>query len=161
MQIVKIFLMIWLLTVLFGCAKPSFKTEESAYIVWKTPSFRYADQGFVYKAPKRMRIEIYGSGQELMRLDIEEEKICSSFLACTDKGTFNEKMLSRWYPESILEDIFSGRAIMNGEGMTPNRNGFTQNIRHGKKYEIHYSVLNNTVIFRDTINKIFIKVVKQ
>jgi hypothetical protein len=161
MQIAKIFFISWLLMVLFGCAKPSFSAQESAYIVWKTPSFRYADQGFIYTAPEQMRIEIYGSGQALMRLDIEKEKICSSFLACTDRHTFNEKMLSRWYPESILEDIFNGRAIMHGEGMTQNRNGFTQNVRHGKKYEIHYSVLNNTILFRDTINKIFIKVVKQ
>jgi hypothetical protein len=161
MRIAKIVLILLLLFVSTGCNQPRFQSEESVYIVWKTPSFRYADQGFVYRAPKRMRIEIYGSGQALMRLDIEEEKICSSFLACTDKRTFNEKMLSRWYPESILEDIFNGRAIMNGEGVTPNRNGFTQNIRHGKKYEIHYTVLNNTILFHDTINKIFIKVVKQ
>jgi hypothetical protein len=161
MRIAKIVLPLLLLLFFIGCGQPRFQSEESVYIVWKTPSFRYADQGFIYEAPDKMRIEIYGSGQPLMRLDIGKEKVCASFLACTDKRTFNARMLSRWYPESILENIFRGRMIMNGEGMIPNRNGFTQNIRYGEKYEIHYTVLNNTILFRDTINKIFIKVVKQ
>jgi len=50
---------------------------------------------------------------------------------------------------------------MNGEGMVQKRNGFTQTIVKVGKYDISYSVLNKRVIFRDTINKIQIKVIKQ
>ena len=50
---------------------------------------------------------------------------------------------------------------MYGEGLEKNRNGFTQTIVKEDKYDIHYSVLNNEIIFRDTINAILIKVKKQ
>ena len=154
--------LLWLSLILFsGCTQPSFQSEESVYIIWKTPSFRYADQGFVYTSAEKMKIEIYGSGQALMRLEIGKRQICSSFLQCTDKKHFNALMLSRWYPESILEDIFKGKVIFRGKGMVKKRNGFTQTVKNGEKYQIQYSVLNNEIIFRDTINQILIKVTKQ
>jgi len=161
MRFAKICLPLLLLFSFSGCGQPQFQSEESAYIIWKTPSFRYADQGFVYSSPEQMRIEIYGSGQPLMRLEIKEQEVCSSFLQCTGKEKFNAIMLSRWYPETLLENIFRGKTIFGGEGVVKKRNGFTQTISNGTKYQIHYSVLNNTVIFRDTINKIQIKVIKQ
>jgi len=161
MQFIKILLFFFLVVSFSGCRQPQFQSEESVYIIWKTPSFRYADQGFIYRSPEQMRIEIYGSGQPLMRLEIKKDQICSSFLQCTRKKRFNEIMLNQWYPESLLEDIFRGRMIFGGDGVVKKRNGFTQTIFNGTKYQIHYSVLNNTVTFHDTINKIQIKVIKQ
>jgi len=161
MQIMKTGLSLVLFILITGCGEPQFQSEESAYIIWKTPTFRYADQGFIYHSPSQLRVEIYGNGQPLMRLDMKEQEICASFLQCMSKKKFNEMMLSPWYPASLLENVFRGKILFNGEGMVEKRNGFTQTISNGKKYQIHYSVLNNRVIFRDTINKIQIKVIKQ
>jgi len=161
MQFAKICLPLLLIFSFSGCGQPRFQSEESAYIIWKTPSFRYADQGFIYSSPKQVRVEIYGSGQPLIRLEIKKNEVCSSFLRCSSKKKFNEMMLSRWYPASFLEDLFRGKPLFGGEGMVKKRNGFTQTISNRTKYQIHYSVLNNTVIFRDTINKIQLKVIKQ
>jgi len=160
-KFLKFLLFILLMGILGGCQQPEFTQQESAFIVWKSSRLKYADQGFIYEGKDRLCIEIYSNAQALMRLDITPTHICSSFLACMDKARFNKEMLSPYYPPTLLEHIFRAEAIMNGEGMVQKRNGFTQTIVKAGKYDISYSVLNKRVIFRDTINKIQIKVIKQ
>ena len=146
---------------LAGCTKPAYTEQESALIVWKTPLLRYADQGFIYKAPAATKVEIYSNGSPLLRLKIDRERICASFWACEPKSRFNAKYLSRYYPPDTLERIFRGEAIFGGINKTLKRNGFTQQIQSPHKYKIDYRVLNNEIVFRDTINEIQLKVIKQ
>ena len=149
------------IALLTSCTKPTYTQQESALIIWKTPLLRYADQGFIYKAPSATKVEIYSNGSPLLRLKIDKKNICASFLACEPKSRFNTKYLSRYYPPDTLERIFSGEAIFGGINKQPKRNGFTQQIGSPNKYEIDYRVLNNEIIFRDTINQIQLKVIKQ
>jgi len=146
---------------LVGCTKPAYMEQESALIVWRTPLLRYADQGFIYKAPAATKVEVYSSGSPLLRLKIGKKGICASFWACESKSRFNAKYLSRYYPPDTLERIFRGEAIFGGIHKQSKRNGFTQQIQSPHKYKIDYRVLNNEIIFRDTINKIQLKVIKQ
>ncbi len=146
---------------LSACAQKQYIKQNSALIVFKTPTFKYADMGFVYENSDEVKVEIYGSGQALMTLEISEASVCMSLLECMSKSSFNKEVLNSMYPEDILENIFRGKPIMYGEGLEKNRNGFTQTIVKEDKYDIHYSVLNNEIIFRDTINAILIKVKKQ
>jgi len=150
-----------LAAMLVGCTKPAYTQQESALIVWKTPLLRYADQGFIYKAPAATKVEIYSNGSPLLRLRIDRERICASFWACESKSRFNAKYLNRYYPPDTLEHIFRGEAILNGINRQSKRNGFTQQISSPHKYKIDYRVLNNEIIFRDTINQIQLKVIKQ
>jgi len=150
-----------MIALLAACAKPTYTQQDSALIVWKTPLLRYADQGFIYKAPAATKVEIYSNGTALMRLKIDREHICASFWACESKSRFNAKYLSRYYPPDTLERIFRGEAIFGGINKQPKRNGFTQQIQSPHKYKIDYRVLNNEIIFRDTINEIQLKVIKQ
>jgi hypothetical protein len=78
-----------------------------------------------------------------------------------NKSAFNKEVLNSMYPEDTLENIFRGRKLFNGVGMETKGNGFTQKIIKNDKYNIDYSVLNNQIIFHDTINSILIKVKKQ
>lgn len=144
-----------------ACAPKEYVKQNSAFIMFKTPTFKYADMGFIYENKDEIKVEIYGSGQALMTLEISEASVCMSLLECMSKRSFNKEVLNSMYPEDILENIFRGKPIMYGEGLEKNRNGFTQNIIKQGKYNIDYSVLNNEVIFRDTINAIFIKIKKQ
>lgn len=141
-----------------ACAQKQYSKQNSALIVFKTPTFKYADMGFIYENRDEVKVEIYGSGQALMKLVISEEKVCMRFLACMGKEEFNKKVLNSSYPKEILENIFRGKPIYNGESLEKNRNGFTQKILNLDKYNIEYSVLNNQILFRDTINDILIKV---
>jgi len=144
-----------------ACAPQEYVEQNSALIIFKTPAFKYADMGFIYENEEEIKVEIYSSGQALMSLEISESTVCMSLLECMGKSAFNKEVLNSLYPEDILENIFRRKAIFNGEGMKKNRNGFTQKVIKEDKYNIDYSILNNEVIFRDTINTILIKIKKQ
>ncbi|MEA3455491.1 MAG: hypothetical protein U9R26_03185 [Campylobacterota bacterium] len=152
-----------LLSILFlsGCADKQPQRTQSAMIVWKSPSFRYADMGFISDSGKRLQVEIYGSGSALMRLKIDGNSICMSRFSCMTKESFNRELLSAYYPGDTLENIFRGKPLYGGVSLAKKRNGFTQNIQKPNRYNIVYTVLNNQIIFRDTINQIIIKVTKQ
>ena len=96
-----------------------------------------------------------------MSLEISETSVCMSVLECMGKSAFNKEVLSGMYPEDILENIFRGKPLFHGTGLEKKGTGFTQKIVKKDKYNIDYSVLNNDVIFHDTINAIDIKVKKQ
>lgn len=152
-----------LLTLLFfqACGTPTYLKENAALIVFKTPTFKYADMGFIYENKNEVKAEIYGSGQALMSLKISGSSVCMSLLECMSKESFNKTVLSSIYPNEILDNIFRGKPIFKDKNLQRNRNGFTQRLVNQNKYDIHYSVLNNDIIFRDTINAILIKIKKQ
>jgi len=144
-----------------ACVQPQPSKTQSALIIWKSPSFRYADMGFISDSGKQLKAEIYGSGSALMRLKIDGDSICMSRFNCMSKKRFNQELLSAYYPGDTLENIFRGKPLFGGEALTQKRNGFTQNIKKHRAYQIEYSVLNKQTVFRDTINQIVIKVIKQ
>lgn len=146
------------LILLNSCTNKEYKKQESVFIIFKTPSFKYADLGFMYQNSDEMKIEIYGSGKALMTLEISSKNVCMSILACMGKKRFNSEVLSKTYPADIIGNIFRGKTIFNKKGLVKNSNGFTQKIIDEHKYNIRYSVLNKEVIFHDTINHILIKV---
>jgi len=155
-------LLLLLLSFLLGaCVPKQYTKQNSALIIFKTPTFKYADMGFIYENEEEIKAEIYGSGQAVMSLEITDVSVCMSLLECMSQKSFNKAVLSSLYPDAILDDIFRGKQIFNGESLEKNRNGFTQKILKQGKYDIDYSVLNNEVIFRDTINTILIKIKKQ
>jgi hypothetical protein len=78
-----------------------------------------------------------------------------------DQNEFNRQILNSAYPDTILDNVFRGKQIFEGQNLVRNRNGFTQRIANQNKYDIEYRVLNNEIIFRDKINIILIKVKKQ
>ena len=146
---------------LTACGTQPYKKENAAFIVFKTPTFKYADMGFVYEKRNEVKAEIYGSGQALMSWTIKQDTVCMSLLACMSKKDFNAQVLHVAYPQNILDNILRGKAIYGGQNIKKNSNGFTQKIISHNKYNIEYSVLNNDIVFRDTINGILIKIKKQ
>jgi len=150
-----------LLLLFSGCREPEANKTESALIVWKTPSLRYADMGFISERSGGLDIEIYDSGKAVMRLKVDREAVCTGAYRCMSKHRFNQKFLSGGYPDDTLERIFRGEKIFAGLGLLEKRNGFTQKIEKAGCCRIDYRVFNNQIIFRDTINQIFIKVKRQ
>ncbi len=155
---VSIFIMGFFLS---ACTSKEYVQQNAAYIMFKTPTFKYADMGFIYENEEEIKIEIYSSGQALMSLEIFESSVCMSLLECMGKRAFNQEVLSATYPDDILENIFRGSALFDGTGLEKKGDGFTQKIVKKDKYDIEYSVLNQQIIFRDTINSILIQVKKQ
>ena len=151
-----------ILTLLTACVGLKPKREESAFIVIKTPKIKYADMGFVTASPSDVKVEIYGAGQPLMKLEIGGLNICMSKFKCMDKVAFNERVLNGAYDKDLLENIFRGEPIFRGENIEKNRDGsFSQKLTKEGIYDISYSVNQKERVFRDKLNKILIKVRKQ
>lgn len=156
--------LIWVIVTLLmisSCTQRGYIEQNSALIVFKTPTLRYADMGFIYNGATDTKVEIYSSGKSVMRLNITRGSICMSLFECLTPYGFNKQVLSPYYPNDTLAKIFRAKPIFGGLAFEYARNGFTQNIARGDKYNISYSVLHNETIFRDTINNILIKIRKQ
>ena len=157
----KAILLFPILLLMNGCTgKQVIKKEnqESAFIIIKTPTMRYADMGFIYKKTDLVKVEIYALGQPLLNLNINAMNVCLSTFECMEKKDFNAKMLSAYYPDTVLENIFRAMPIFDKKNLEKSSNGFTQKIKKEKEYDITYSVKSNKRVFRDTINKIKIEV---
>ena len=157
-QFKKSFFLLLIVMVLSACATKEYTKQESVFIVFKTPTFKHADLGFVYENKEDLKAEIYSNGQAIMVLEVGQENICMSLLECMDKKSFNQKVLSPYYPMDILNHIFRGEPIFLSEKRVNVRNGFTQTLMKEGKYDINYSVLNKQILFRDKINNILIKI---
>jgi hypothetical protein len=144
-----------------ACGTQPYLKQNSAFIVLKTPTFRYADMGFIYENKEEVKVEIYGTGKALMRLQIRNNSICLSRFQCMQNTSFNRTVLNKNYPKNILNHIFRGEPIFQEKNKVINRNSFTQKIFTPYKYDIEYRVFNNSILFRDKINNIIIKVKKQ
>ena len=164
MKIRKVVVTVLMLLFISGCTAKQLakkKNQESALITLKTPTMRYSDQGFIYKSSEFVKVEIYSMGQPLLSLDINALNICMSLFECMEKSEFNAKVLHASYPPELLENIFKAQPIFNRANLVQNSNGFTQTLQKKGEYNISYSVVNNVRTFRDTINKILIKVKPQ
>ena len=149
-----------LLTSLFiinGCTPLTPKKQESAFIVIKTPKMKYADMGFITNNQSNIKVEIYTAGQPLVAWEINAVNICMSTFKCMEKKDFNKEFLVASYPDTLLENIFKAEPIFKKHGYTKVEGGFKQSLDNG----ISYSVVGGKRTFRDTINKILIKVREQ
>ena len=135
-------------------------TEKSVFVVMKTPVMRYADQGFIHKKRGETQLEIYASGLAVMKLRIKGKEICNDtgLFSCMSKREFNKRYLSASYPDDTFEKILKGEVIMGGKGLERSKEGFVQKISQSGSYEINYVVLNHSIVFRDTLTPILIKV---
>ena len=150
------------LSLLTACVGTKPKKEESAFIVLKTPKIRYADMGFITASSTDVKVQIYGAGQPLMKLEIGGLNICMSTFECMEKQAFNEKVLNTAYDKNLLENIFRGEPIFKGENIERDKDGsFTQKLTKEGVYDISYSVNQKERVFRDKLNKILIKVREQ
>jgi|GEM_PF-401803 hypothetical protein len=135
------------------------KNVATAYILWKSPSLKFADQAFIYDENDSVVMEIYSSAAAIGKLKITPQKVCKSLL-CQSASSFNEEFLCAYYPPNTLFSIVKGREIFAGMGKKSVEGGFVQKVTLESKYDIEYRVLNSEVNFRDKINDITIKIEK-
>jgi hypothetical protein len=96
MKIEKKLLLIGALLLFQACGTKPYLKENSALIVFKTPTFKYADMGFIYENKNEVKAEIYSSGQALMSLKIANTSVCMSLLECMSQKSFNKSVLSSY-----------------------------------------------------------------
>ncbi len=158
---IKILATATVLIALSGCvgAMPEYDSSKGSMIVFKTPTVRYADQGFVSTASNETKVEIYSNGQSVMRLRVTPSQVCLTKLACMSKKEFNSKVLGNEnYPEDLIESVFRGEPIFNMENIKQSGNSFTQRIKRDGM-DITYRKDAKRIEFNDTITGVKIKVI--
>ncbi|CAA6810538.1 MAG: Unknown protein [uncultured Sulfurovum sp.] len=157
----NILIMLGVMLTFHACTAKDAKKQESAFIVMKTSQIKFADMGFIYDSSAKVKVEVYATGQPLVDLEINSQNICLSLMKCMEKKEFNKEVLNEFYPETLLENVFRGKAIFEKKNLEKKEQGFVQKISKEGLYNISYSVLSGNRVFRDTINKIVIKVREQ
>lgn len=146
---------------LSGCvgSMPKYATSKGTMIVFKTPTVRYADQGFISYASSETKVEIYSSAQAALRLRITPSQVCMSSFSCMSKKDFNTKILNNPnYPADTIEKIFKGEPIFGGEGLAQKDHSFSQHIvKNG--ININYSRGIRKISFKDSASGVIIKVI--
>ena len=141
-----------------SCGEKKYDKQESIMLLFKTKVFKHNDLAFLYQNADTVKLEVYSNGQAGASLTLNNSSVCLSFLECMSNKRFNAYALHKDYPEQILINILRGRPIFSGQDRSQIRNGFTQKIVKKGKYAIDYKVLNDEIVFSDTINNIVIKV---
>ena len=152
----KIFYILALL--FFAACTPNYTKHEASLIVFKTPQMAFADAGFIHDNGEDLKIVILVVGQPVFTLELGR-KICLDG-SCLSKDKFIHQRLSPYYPRDILQNIFLGKAIFEGQNKIIQEGGFKQRLFKVDAYDIHYSVYNDQIKFRDKISKILIKTKK-
>jgi hypothetical protein len=154
----KKFFLILMIIVLSGCNNTPYIEEHPAYVLFKTPTFKYADMGFVYKNKDEIKLQIYSNAQSIMSLTVSKNSVCMSTLECMSSQSFNTNILNKYYPVTILYNILRGKEILAGKNLIKTNQGFIQQIKT-IHYDIVYKVAKNSISFIDRVNNIKIKIV--
>ena len=127
-----------------GCVTKNFTHTNSAFIVFKTPNFKFADTSFVRYTKSSVTLELYEASNAVTSLEISEKNICQSEFKCMSAKEFNRRYLHTSYPDNTLYRIVTGSKLPK----TLQKDG------------IVYDVDTQTIRFSDKKNSILIKIRK-
>ncbi len=148
---------IWIVFLLFAsCALKQPTLQKPVLIVWKTPQFRFYDQGFLRRDKKSVELVVYEAGKALFSLRLGK-RVCIKKRGCFRYEMFNKKFLSPFYPPSLIRDILLKRAIFSKENLHKTKEGFIQKIS-SIHYDIIYKITDTQIYFKDRKNGILIKI---
>ena len=144
------------LVLFFGaCSVKNYETTQTKLIIIKSPKIKFADIGYLRNTQNSIELEMFIAGQAIEKITINH-LICVRE-GCMSKSGFNEQYLHHSYPDDILQNIFLAQEIYNGENRLKKDDGFSQQIQT-KDVSIFYEVNSEYTLFKDTKNKIIIKI---
>ncbi len=132
------------------------EVSKSYKITMKTKKFAFSDTGFLVKSDDMIRLNVLAMGNPVLDLKVKQsDDVCVGSL-CNTKLGFNQSFLSGEYPESLIENVLNKKPIFDGKNLTKTKNGFIQNIE-SKNYKIKYQISRGSIYFKDSKNKIIMK----
>ncbi len=147
----------WLvLALLAGCAAKHFTTKTPAFIVFKTPQIKLADQGFVMRAQNGAGAQIYSGGQPVFELTTGR-RICLDG-RCMDEGRFYERVMGARYPKGTLQAILQGRPVPGEGKVTKTADGWIQKLYKRGRYDIIYTFNGKEARFKERLHRVLIKI---
>ncbi len=132
------------------------EVSKSYKITMKTKKFAFSDTGFLVKADDMIRLNILAMGNPVLDLKVKKsDDVCVGSL-CNTKLGFNQSFLSGEYPESLIENVLNKKPIFDGKNLIKTKNGFVQKVE-SKNYKIKYQISRGSIYFKDSKNKILMK----
>ena len=142
---------------ILGCAPKTYEINESCFILIKSPLLKYADLGYIRSNKAELRADLFVAGNLIQSIEIST-LVCVNE-GCLTKSAFNKDYLHESYPNDLLLNVLLGRPIFEKASLQVNSLGFTQALK-SKDYNIVYKVENKDIFFKDTKNKLKIKISK-
>lgn len=106
------YLISFLIIVIFvGCSYKQPLQSKSSVIIFKTPTMKFYDKGFINYFDDHIHLQIFEVGHVVLDLTIYKDRVCKSTLECMNAKTFNKKYLHTSYKEEFLYNLFSQKNI--------------------------------------------------
>ena len=151
------FISLWSILFFSGCAPKGYEKNESRFILIKSPLLKYADLGYIRKNTDEVRIDLFVVGNLVQSIEIST-LICVNE-GCLTKAAFNKQYLHASYPNDLLLNVVLGKPIFNKTSLEASEVGFRQVLKTSE-YNIVYKVENGEISFKDSHNKLKIKILR-
>ena len=91
---------------IIGCSTKQPNISQSATIIFKTPTMKFYDKGFVNIYDDYVHLQVFNIGKIVLDLKIYEDKICRAIFECMDNKEFNNTYLSSSYDNNFMYKLF-------------------------------------------------------
>ena len=154
-KFIQIFFALCLGAFISGCAPKTYEKNQSYFILIKTPLLKYADLGYIRSTSDEVRVDLFIAGQLIQSIEIDT-LVCVNE-GCLTKSAFNKDYLHESYPKNLLLNVLLGRPIFEKASFELTSLGFRQ-VLQSSEYNIEYKVENGEIFFKDSHNKLKIKI---
>ena len=102
----KVFILLFITIFFIGCSTKQPIKSQSSVILFKTPTMKFYDSGFITKYDNHFHLQIFNVGQLILNLEIYQDKICKGTLQCMSVKDFNSKYFHSTYKDDFLYNPF-------------------------------------------------------
>ena len=140
-----------------GCA-PKVPTASTPVVVtWKARGLALNDTAFLDRFDGFIRLRIYSAGMLAFEVTVNEQ-VCAEGL-CMDGAAFNERYLHKSYPADTVKRLLEGLPPAFPDGGLVETEGRTvYRAEKAGEYDVTWTAEPGLRLFRDTANKILIRI---
>jgi hypothetical protein len=94
-----------------GCSYKQLIQSKSSVVIFKTPTMKFYDKGFINYYKDHIHLQIFEVGNIVLDLTIYKNRVCTSTLECLRGKDFNRQYLHSSYKEDFLYNLFLQKEI--------------------------------------------------
>ena len=129
--------------------------KESVVVTIKSPKLKFNDIGYLLIEGERLKLQLYSVGKCVEEFEINH-LVCTQ-AGCMSKSAFNQEYLSGAYEDDFLQNILLRKPLFGGKNLLRTKDGFQQHCVNDT-YDITYRVAKEKLYFKDSKNRILIKI---
>ncbi|MDR0468210.1 MAG: hypothetical protein LBG67_05105 [Campylobacteraceae bacterium] len=137
--------------------RPIVETDTLGLII-RSPYIKTSGNGFYRKGDNYVNLQLYMAGK--LVINYESNTLTCINEKCMTKTIFNKNVFVEPHYGNIMNDILKSQPIYDAKNLEKTAFGFIQEIAKEDKYDINYEVKENTTTFVDTINNVYIKIIR-